>query len=158
MAKGTEFFAYREAIMQGIVSDELLMRALGDGALTDPTPEADAFLYDRVFPYKRNDDHIENTTKNYIMFELSVSGIDKAGIFNDVAVTFYVMVHQSMDRINNNGQTVLRADYIAHRLQTLFTEKRNFGIGKINLNTIRPLGCPLNFYGLAMIYTTMDFS
>lgn len=160
MAELTEFFAYRETIMEAIAGDEMLLRAIGnpgENALADPTPDVDTLLYQQIYPYKRNDDLIENQTKNFLMFELAASGIGKDGFYNDVSITFYCMTHQNMDRIIKGDSKVLRMDYIMHRLTVLFKEKRHFGIGKLNFGTIRPLICPLNFLGEAMIYSTVDF-
>jgi hypothetical protein len=62
-----------------------------------------------------------------------------------------------MDRITKDTSTVLRADYITYRLEQLFKESRGFGIGKLNFDTVRPLITPVNFYGMASIYTTREF-
>lgn len=160
MAGLSEFFNYREQILQKIVADELIMRAIGNpgiDGLTNPTPNLEDLLYTQIFPYRRNDKYIEAESKNYLMFELAATGTDKTGFFSDISLTFYVMAHQTMDRIDKQGQTVLRADYITYRLEQLFKESRGFGIGKLNFDTVRPLITPIDFYGLASIYTTREF-
>jgi hypothetical protein len=156
----TEFFNYREKIMEKVLKDDLLLRALGNSsieALTQDAPDIDDLRYTQVFPYRRNDSQIESEVKNYLMFELAASGTDNTGFYSEISLTFYVMVHQTMDRIDKQGQIVLRADYLIYRLEELFKESRGFGIGKLNFKTVRPLITPANFYGLASIYTTTDF-
>lgn len=160
MAGINEFFAYREEVLKRICKDELLLRAIGnpgDAALTDPTPDVENLLYKQIFPYRRNDKYIESEVKNYLMFELAATGTDKTGFFSNVSITFFVMAHQTMDRIDKQGQMVLRADYISYRLEQLFKESRGFGIGKLNFDTVRPLITPVDFYGLANIYSTVEF-
>lgn len=161
MAQGTEFFAYRETIMKALSKDQLLIRALanpGEDALTQPDPDLDLLLYNQIFPYKRNDQIIETSTKNFLFFELAANGVDGTGVYANIGLTFYILVHNKMDRIKNGDQTVLRMDYISHRLAVLFKQQRNFGIGKLSLQAVRPLACPVDFAGEIVFYSTVDFS
>lgn len=161
MAAVTEFFAYKEEILNRCVGDELLLKALhnpGENALTDPTPDYADVLSTNIFPYKRNDNIIETESINFLMFELAATGLD-GNFFAEVSVTFYILAHTSNDLILKDGQKVTRVDYIAYRVHELFNSSRGFGIGKLKLDAIRPLkDVPKNYFGSACLYSTVEFN
>lgn len=161
MANCTELFSYKEKIMEIYSSDVFLKKAIynqGEDALSQPEPDFDLLKYKHVFPYKLNEESIEENSGNYIYLDFAATGLD-SNTFKDISMTFYILVHKSMALLNRDGQTVVRADYLAHRVDSMINKQRGFGLGRVKFAALRPMtSLPPGYMGVALIYSTMDFS
>lgn len=161
MANLSEFTSYKNKILEELTKDNKLMRALGNdyyNALDRETPSKEDIIYQRMFPYKRSLDKIIIDTRSVISMEFAAQGMD-GGHFKDIGITFYVLVHEDNILMMDQGQTKLRNDYIAERIDVIINQARGYGIGKMNFDSLRPVntGSP-DFIGVAIIYSTVDFN
>lgn len=160
MARLEEQFEIKEKILRAILSDTFLMRALvnpGLSALSTAVDDPTEYSYKNIYPYKRSL-RLLDTEENLITMKFSSSGTVES-YYKNFNVVFYIVVHNNLDRIVYDGKTVLRSDFILHRLDTIFNKQKLFGIGPIGFkgyNEIEDL--PENYHGTGIIYGTVDFN
>jgi len=165
MARLEELFAWRESVLSRILSDSLLCKAISnpdsETALTGEVEFPEDLLYKNIFPYKKNFDNIVETKESFLTMDFSFSAVEGA-YFKNAAMIFYVIIHEDLSVIQlQNGKRVLRSDFIATRLDTLFNQRKDtgVGIGKLSFRALKSVdGLPSSFIGTAIIYSTVEFT
>jgi hypothetical protein len=153
---------YRETILNLLISDDLLLRAIvypDTAELTEdrgPINPVD-LIYKNLFPYKKNL-QLVGTDEIFITSSISGDGL-VANNFKNFALTFFTFVPNSKEFVIYEGRRMLRMDFLAWRLETLFNQSREFGIGTLNYNAFRPVAVDSELYTAeALFYSTLDFN
>ena len=156
LSRFKEFPEYKVKILQALISDEKLVKAVGsvdddfeDVVIEDPYE----LLYKNIFPFKKvpkvNDEQKTFITLRFSGFKLV------NGDFKDGKIIFYIFTHQDLMRTNYG---VLRTDYILNRVDELFNGSRDFGIGKLNFSGFDELDINDSYTGVWVAYDVFSFN
>lgn len=126
---------YKESIMEAIVDDHELVQAIYNNSedfTKDLVRDPASLIYTQVFPYKWTAPEVPTRKEVYITMAFEVDRLE-GGFFNDITFTIFVMVHKDIMRVDTGKHYMLRSDFILERLEDLFHNSREFGIGKLQL-------------------------
>lgn len=151
----TELFELKENILIKLLEDQELLKAVLNTTSTveDPT----ICLYENIFPYKHTIEDTLTEEKNFITLEYASSGLINDN-FKNYSITFFIIVHENLIKINYNNMTILRTDFIASRIDDIFNNARGFGIGKLKFAGLQPLIINDSFTGIQLFYNNLDFN
>lgn len=156
-----EIFRVKDKILESILRDDRLTKTLfhpQPNSLALEAPRPSELLYKHVFPFKKNAESLVTTKKNFLTMDYSVGELINNN-FKPMAINLYIIVHEDNMPIMVEGNLMLRTDYIAHRLDVLFNQARDFGIGPMKTLGLRPLELPSNdFQGLVYTISTLNFN
>lgn len=149
---------YKNKIMEAIISDPELVMAIANNNpmfLEAPVKDPAALLYKQIFPYKWTAPETPERKEVYITMSFAVDRLE-GGIFNNITFTIYVMVHKDIMRIDDGTDYMLRSDYIMEKLEDIFHESRDFGVGKLQLvDTVELFVNPL-MPAFGVVFSTVD--
>jgi len=111
--------------MSEILNNEDIIHAIAEPNIT--TDNADELINFCIFDYNRIPD-IEETARTYITIQINVPRIEKGSIYRNVNVVMRVIVHNDLMNWSGFGN---RMDYIAAELDDLFSDREDFGFGRM---------------------------
>lgn len=126
---------YKNSIMEAIIDDHKLVQAIHNNSedfTRDLVRDPASLLYTQIFPYKWSAPEVPTRKEVYITMAFEVDRLE-GGYFNDITFTIFTMVHKDIMRIDTGSDYMLRSDYILERLESIFHNSRDFGIGKLQL-------------------------
>lgn len=156
MNRLSELSKYRNTIISRIISDDELIKAIGnnevnflDIAKKDPI----TLLYNNIYPYYHVPT-IQDEEKTYLSF--TVSNIKKANnMYKFGNIDFYIYCHNSLFKTDYD---VIRTDFISNRLDEIFNQSRDFGIGKLQFEQMMDVRITNYHNGVCMKYSNCDFN
>lgn len=125
MSRSKEITKYKRLVMSEILNSEDIIDAIAEPNIT--TDNADELINLCIFDYNRIPD-IEETARTYITIQINVPRIEKGGIYRNVNVVMRVIVHNDLMNWSGFGN---RMDYIAAELDDLFSDREDFGFGRM---------------------------
>jgi len=150
--------AYKETLLEAIISDEQLTKAIANNTtnfLDDAVTEPGQLLYKQIFPYKWTLPEIPDRKEVYITMMFDIGRLE-GGIFNDIIFNIYVFVHKDIMRIYNGTQYLLRSDFIMEKLEDLFHNSSEFGVGRLELLGIGEVFATPEMPGFFLTFATVD--
>jgi hypothetical protein len=116
--------------------------------------DTSTLLFDRIFPLPYTDMTQDTTGSllNFFFSEIVSEGLK----FKEIKLKFIISCHYSSWTNMENGD--LRADAISERIDELFNETRNLGIGKVLFESRREIYPADKFAGYIMTYKVTDFN
>lgn len=118
----------------------------------------DDLIYKYVFPYLYvNDTQVE--TKSYICMEVDVPRVANFS-FKDMKIIIWCYCHKDKDymRYSKKGFLGTRADILTDMLDRKLQSSREFGIGRLQLNSATYLTIGDKYYGKQLIYSCSEFN
>ena len=123
---------------------------LDQPSLEDPI---DILRYKQVFPYRKVP-KVEEEMKTYITLRLGnfkpVGNKFKSGL-----ITFYVFTHVDL---MPTSYGFLRVDHIINKIDEVFNETRDFGIGKLEFDNMDEFDINESYTGTWIRYKVTDFN
>lgn len=157
MARFDEVFDIKENAMRYLVSDDALVNALRQDPIDAVVINRAELLYKNIFPYKKAIQETLTDKTCFITMEYSAFGTTEYK-FKEASLVFYIIVHEDLMRMQLGNRHVVRTDFLAHRIDSLFNETRGFGIGRLNFGGMKTVEMPNGWEGLAIYYNTVDFN
>lgn len=149
---------YKNQIMEAIVFDEELVKAIANNqidflnhSVTDPAE----LIYKQIFPYKWTAPEIPDNKEVYITMTFDVSGMD-GGVFNNIVFSIYVLVHKDIMRVDIGEEFMLRSDFIMEKLEELFHNSSEFGVGRLKLIDTGEIFISTQLPGFYVTFATVD--
>lgn len=150
--------AYKKKIMEVIISDKELVKAIANNNEDFLTKEVDnpgELLYKQIFPYKWTAPEIPERKEVYITMKFAVDKLD-GGIFNKVGIVMYVFVHKDIMRVFDGENYVLRSDFIMEKLEELFHKSSDFGVGRLELVDSGDIFLSTDLPGEYLVFVTTE--
>lgn len=146
-----EFFDYKNRVMEDLLTDPEVLRLLSD----DFTPSAEpaSLMYRQVFPFE----YIPETVEHGQTFICCDVDIQRAISKTYLSPTLYVWVftHKSKMRLPEGG---VRTDKLASQVAHLLNGSRYYGLGELELSSVRRFAPLADFQGKAMTFVAVDFN
>lgn len=113
-------------------------------------------LFKQVFPYLYMSD-IQSDHLSYVCFEVDIPRMPSNTI-KEIKIIIWAYCHKNSMRYSKADYTGTKADILADAIEREFRSSLNFGIGRLNLDSITYL-TPSNsqYYGKQLIFTVPDF-
>jgi hypothetical protein len=146
-----EFFDYKNELMKTLCSNKEIVRLVTDSS-SAPVPNYD-LAYSQIFPYEYIPDVVE-TGKTFICFDVDIASVaDKT--YYVPAVYLWVFTHKSKMRLDEGG---IRVDKLASEIDKELNGNRNFGLGELNLSSVRRFSPISDYQGRVLSYSAKDFN
>lgn len=150
--------AYKDQILEAIVSDDELVKAIRNNNTEFLGLEVENpgdLLYNQIFPYKWKAPEIPDRKEVYITMSFAVDRMS-GGIFNAITFDIYVLVHKDIMRVDIGERRMLRSDYIMERLEALFHNSSDFGVGRLELVDTGEVFVATDMPGFYLTFATVD--
>lgn len=157
MSRFDEVFDIKENALAALIGDNSLVNALTLQEVDSPVSDRAKLLYKNIFPYKKAMSETLTDKMCFITMEYSAFGTVHAK-FKQATLVFYIIIHEDLMRMNLGNRTVVRSDFIAHRIDSLFNNTKGFGIGRLQFGGMKTVQVPNGWEGLAIYYDTVDFN
>ena len=155
MSEKTDFTAYKESILFKIIESDNIVQALTNNKPNflderidiDPT----SLIYTYIFPYRKS---IKTLTEPQSLITMRFANFKPIGNkFRNGDIYFYIICHNSLVATDYG----LRYDFIFDKLDKLFTNSRDIGIGKLQLYDVSDLDIDENYMGSVCAFHVTDF-
>lgn len=157
MSKFDEVFDVKENALKNMISDDDLINALRIQPLGTKVLKRTDLAYTQIFPYKKAVSETITEKTCFITMEYSAVGLSQTK-FKEASLVIYIIVHEDLMKMQLGNRNVVRTDFLAHRIDTLFNNTRGFGIGRLQFGGMKTVEMPTNWEGLAIYYNTIDFN
>ena len=156
MSRFSEFPKHKVKILQTLLSDEKLVKAVGSNSMNFESVIIENpydLLYKNIFPFMKIP-NVSDEQRTYITMRFSNFKLVN-GYFKDGDIIIYIFTHQDLMRTNYG---VLRTDYILNRVDELFNKSNDFGIGRLNFRAFNEIDINDTYGGVWVSYNVVDFN
>lgn len=146
-----EFFDYKNQLMKDILSNRNIVDLLC-GA--DAPDDARELAYVQVFPYEYIPDTVEHG-KTYICFDVDVQRGPYSKTTLDPMIYIWVFTHKDLMRLPEGG---VRVDKILHEIAKTIDGSRYYGLGELNIYSVRRFAPMTDYQGKVISFSTTEFN
>ena len=145
-----ELFDYKNQLMKDILTNETIVKLINEKSDLD---DAHLLAYEQVFPYECVPETLEYG-KTYICFDVDIQKQLNKTFY---APTIYVWVfsHQSKLRLPEGG---VRTDKLVSEIAKAINGSRMYGLGELDLYSIRRFAPAADYQGKMMTFHAIDFN
>lgn len=146
----SELFDYKNRMMKDLLTNTEIVRLIDESVSIE---NAKDLAYKKVFPYEYIPDTIEEAG-TYICFDVDVQ---KATSKTFLLPTIYVWIisHKSKLRLIEGG---VRTDQLASAIAEAINGSRFYGLGELDLYSVRRFAPLADYQGKVMTFQATDFN
>jgi hypothetical protein len=146
-----EFYDYKNQLMEDLLTSETIVELLETEA---PIQDPSALAYTRVFPCEYIPETID-AGYTYICFDVDVQkSVNKTYLLPTLYV--WVFSHRSRLRLPDGGG--IRTDKICSEICKLINGSRKYGLGELELYSVRRFAPLTDYNGKVMTFYAKDFN
>jgi hypothetical protein len=155
LPNGTELKEYRQKVLTLLLNSKttcelVLNRIIPDITLEIQDELTSGYIYNYAFV-----PNVQEDQKTYIAFELSGRKPNKASLYTNMKLYFYIFSHCN---IIKHPTGYLRTDLIDEQIQSIFNENKDIGIGKMYCTSDDYLKVSNFFYGRQLCFEVKEQS
>lgn len=151
IADGLQFlYDYKNQLMKDILTNETIVKLLDENILLS---DAETLAYKQVFPY----DYVPETVEyghTFICFDVDIQGIENK-TFLHPTISVWVFTHKSKMRLTTGG---VRVDRLVSELAKIMNGSRYYGLGELDLRSIKRFAPTMDFQGKYMLFDARDYN
>ncbi len=145
-----EFFDYKNQLMEDILTDKSIVELIDEDISFN---KAESLVYTRVFPYEYVPETIEKG-KTFICCDVDIgSSVDKTFLLPTLYI--WVFTHKSKLRLPEGG---VRTDKLCSKIADVLNGSRKYGLGELNLYSVKRFAPITDFQGKVMTFYAKDFN
>ena len=145
-----DFFDYKNQLMKDLLTSESIVSLLTD----EPVDDVMDLAYTSVFPCEYIPETV-NDGRTYICFDVDIQrSINKTYLLPTLYV--WVFTHRSRLRLPNGGG--VRTDKLCSEICKVINGSRRYGLGELELNTVRRFAPMSDYQGKAMSFNAKEFN
>lgn len=145
-----EFYDYKNKFVEDIVTNEVIVGLL-DGEFTEDGCKK--LVYSQVFPYEYIPDTVEEAT-TFICCDVDVLEVMNK-TFLKPTIYVWVFTHKSKLRLPEGG---VRTDKICSEIAKAINGSRYYGLGELELYSVRRFAPMTDYQGKVMTFHAKDFN
>lgn len=146
-----DFFDYKNQLMEDLLTNEAIVNLIEDGTRIE---DAKSFAYRRVFPYEYIPETVQDG-KTFICFDVDIQRVqDKTFLYPILYV--WVFTHKSLLRLPDGGG--VRTDKLCNEICKQINGSREYGLGELNLYSIKRFAPMTDFQGKVVTFTAKEFN
>ena len=146
----SDFFDYKNQLMSDLLTNDEILKLLED---SDVVMRPEDFPYRRVFPYQFVPETVEEG-KTFICFDVDVQRVSEKTYLNPV-LYIWVITHKSIMRLPEGG---VRVDKICNEICKAINGSREYGLGELNLYSVKRYAPMVDFQGKVLTFTAKEFN
>lgn len=146
-----ELYDYKNTLMKDLLTSESIINLLDEDI---PIESSSKLAYNLVFPFEYVPDTIEQGN-TYICFDVDIQQtIDKTFLLS--ALYIWVFTHKSKLRLVPTGG--VRTDKLCCEIVKVINGSREYGLGELNLYSIKRFAPMTDYQGKVMTFHAKDFN
>lgn len=146
---------YKNRILSIILnSEDIAELLLGKGY--DKETVDDKLLYKYVFPYLYINE-TQTEVKSYICMEVNVPHVSN-NFYKDMKIVLWCYSHKDGMRYSKKDYLGTKSDILADMIDRRLNSSKDFGIGRLKLDSETHIIPSNNYYGRQLIYTCTEFN
>lgn len=146
-----DFFDYKNKLMEDILTNEDIVHIIDETACVE---DAHTLAYKRVFPCEYIPETVEHGG-TYICFDVDIQSVpDKTFLYPTLYV--WVFTHRSKLRLPNGGGVL--TDRLCSLISKTINGSLEYGLGELNLYSVKRFAPMTDFQGKVMTFTAKDFN
>ena len=146
-----EFFDYKNKAVETLCRNEKIVRLITDSD-DAPVPNYD-LAYKQIFPYEFVPDTVDDG-KVFICLDVDIAEVKNKTFYVPV-LYLWVFAHKSKLRLEEGG---VRTDQICAEIDKELNGSRFFGLGELDLFTVKRFTPITDYQGRVMAYYAQDFN
>lgn len=146
-----EFFNYKSRLMDDLLKTEEIVRLLSDDYKTVEQPES--LVCKQVFPWEYVPDIVEHG-QTFICSEVEVQKVSSK-TFLTPSIYIWIFTHKTMMRLPDGG---VRVDKLCSEIAKKLNGSRYYGLGELELTSVRRFAPIVDYQGKVMTFTAQDFN
>lgn len=147
--------SYKSTILNKILESEDIGKLMLGKNLNMETIDDD-LLYKYVFPFLYVD-NTQTTQSSYICVEVNVPRTVNF-TFKDMKVVVWCYCHKGIMKYSHKGYRGTRCDILADMVDRLLNTSRDFGLGRLKLQSVDTFEPHKDYYGRVMVYSCTEFN
>lgn len=145
-----EFFDYKNTCMEDLLTNEKIVELVNDKVSVE---DAKSLVYEQVFPFEFVPDTVEQG-KTFICVDVDIQRtIGKTYLLPTMFV--WVFTHKSLLRLPQGG---VRTDKLCSEIAKKLNGSRFYGLGELELTSVRRFAPMADFQGKIMTFNAKDFN
>jgi len=140
---------YKNKIIKAIINTPSIVSAVDSTKSNSP----DDLIWNNIFP-TRTVPEVEDEMKTYITMELYAPSINSK-LFKEVVVIFYIFTHIKLQRTSSG---YVLTDYIQNEIDKLFNYSDQYGLGYLELKSVKPLMVSNKHFGSILTYQATNLN
>ena len=145
-----ELFDYKNRLMQDLLTNEEIVRLMGDNMTLE---KAGSLAYTQIFPCEYVPETVQGGA-TYICFDVDVQrSYNKT--FLQPTLYVWVFAHRSRLRLPEGG---VRTDKICAKICEAINGSRYYGLGELDLETVKRFAPITDYQGKVMMFHAKDFN
>ena len=145
-----EFFDYKNKLVEDLVTDSMLVSLINEDV---PPEDAASLIYKQVFPLEYVPETIQDGA-TYICCDVDITSVSSKTYLSPV-LYIWVFAHRSKLRLPNGG---VRTDKICSRICELINGSRYYGLGELNLYSVKRFAPMTDYNGKLMTFYAREFN
>lgn len=146
---------YKEIIISKITQSQDIKNIILSANGSEGLPN-EPLLYSNIFPYLHTPG-TQTDLKTYICVDCIVSKIINPSI-KEIKVIINVFSHKDTIKYSDTDISKTKPDIISNMLDTLLNSSREFGIGKLSLESVDLYNLQNVYYGKILTYKCAEFT
>lgn len=145
-----EFFDYKNQLMEDLLTNEEIVKLINDNV---DIANAKSLVYTQVFPCEYVPDTAEKGY-TYICMDVDIqSAVNKTYLLPTLYI--WVFAHRSRLRLPEGG---VRTDKLCNEICKAISGSLNYGLGHLNLSSVKRFAPMTDYQGKCMIFHATDFN
>lgn len=144
-------YSYKNQLIDDLLTDKTVRHLMSDDHGEDLS--AGELIYSQVFPYEYVPDTVEEA-KTFICCEVDIPAVDDK-TFIRPTIYIWLFTHKSKVRLKEGG---LRIDNLTSRVAKLINRSRMYGLGELQLASIKRFSPIANYQGRVLTFKARDFN
>lgn len=146
-----EFFDYKNQLMEDLLTNQTVVRLLSDDCEVVDEPES--LMYKQVYPFEYVPDTVEHG-QTFICCDVDIQrSVNKTFLLPVLYI--WVFSHKSKLRLPEGG---VRTDRLASEIAKAINGSRNYGLGELDLYSVKRFAPITDYQGKVMMFQATDFN
>ncbi len=145
-----EFFDYKNRLMEDLITHESIVLLINPDINID---KASTLIYSQIFPYEYIPETVQNG-KTFVCCDVDIQNVSNK-TFLTPAIYIWVFTHRSTLRLPEGG---VRTDELCSEICEVINGSRYYGLGELNLYSVKRFAPMTDFQGKVMTFYTKEFN
>ena len=146
----SEFSEYKNQLMEDLLTNNEIVRLICDD---HPVDDVKSLVYSQVFPFEYIPETIEHGA-TYICCDVDIQKVESKTFLLPV-LNIWLFSHKSKLRLPEGG---VRTDRLAAEIAETINGSRNYGLGELDLYSVRRFAPIPDYQGKVMTFHAKEFN
>lgn len=145
-----DFFNYKNKLMEDLLTNESIVHLINPNI---PIENSETLAYTQVFPLEYVPETVQSGA-TYICFDVDIQGVISKTYLTPI-LYIWIFTHRSNLRLPEGG---VRVDKICSEICKVINGSLEYGLGELNLYSVKRFAPMTDYQGKVMSFTTREFN